>query len=87
MPATIVRAALMHTPRDPFEEGGDALESFEDGGLAFADGRIEAAGDFAEIRREHPGAEVLDERGALLLPGLVDTHVHWPQLGIVVRAR
>lgn len=83
MPATIVRAALLHTPRDPFEEGGDALESFEDGGLVFSGGRIAAAGDFAEIRRGHPDAEVVDERGALLLPGLVDTHVHWPQMGIV----
>lgn len=83
MPATIVRAALLHTPRDPFEDGGGALESFEDGGLAFSGGLIEAAGDFAEVRRGRPDAEVVDERGALLLPGLVDTHVHWPQLGIV----
>ena len=83
MGITILRAALMHTPRDPFEEGGAALQSFEDGGLAFAEGRIVGAGDFAQIRRDHPDAEVVDERGALLLPGLVDTHVHWPQLGVV----
>jgi guanine deaminase len=79
---TIVRAHLLHTPRDPFAEEG-ALESFADGGLAFAGGRILAAGDFAQVRRDHPEAELRDARDALLLPGLVDTHVHWPQLGIV----
>ncbi|HEY1511448.1 MAG TPA: guanine deaminase, partial [Solirubrobacteraceae bacterium] len=30
----------------------------------------------------HPDAEVLDARGALLLPGFVDCHVHYPQLRV-----
>jgi guanine deaminase len=81
--ATIVRAHLMHAPRDPFAAGAAALESFPDGALAFAGGRILAAGDHAGVARHHPGAEVIDARGAILLPGLVDTHVHFPQLGIL----
>ena len=76
------RAQVMHTPRNPFEEG-DALEAFSDGGLAFADGRIDAVGSFDEVRRAHPDAEVRDERDAILLPGFVDTHVHFPQLAIM----
>jgi guanine deaminase len=81
--ATIVRARILHTPRDPFEHE-DGLESYDDGALAFdAAGRITALGEFARVRADTPGAELLDARGALLLPGLVDMHVHWPQLGIV----
>jgi guanine deaminase len=72
----------MHTPRDPFREEG-AFEAFDDGAVAFEDGRILATGSFAEVHRDHPDAAVLDERGALLLPGLVDTHVHYPQQAIV----
>jgi guanine deaminase len=73
----------MHTPRDPFHED-DALEAFADGGLAFdADGRVLGVGDFHTVRRDHPAATVSDERGALLLPGFVDTHVHYPQLPII----
>jgi guanine deaminase len=73
----------MHTPRDPFREEG-ALEAFDDGGLAFdEEGRVVAVGDFQTIRQAHPEATVIDERGALLLPGLVDTHVHYPQLPII----
>jgi guanine deaminase len=79
---TIVRARVMHTPGDPFQEG-DALECFEDGALAFAAGRILATGEFGTVAREHPDANVIDARDAYLLPGLIDTHVHWPQLGVV----
>jgi guanine deaminase len=79
---TIVRARVMHTPRDPFAEP-DALECFEDGAVAVAEGRIVAAGDFPPVGGAHPDATLVDARDALLLPGFVDTHVHWPQLGIV----
>jgi guanine deaminase len=78
----IVRAQVMHTPRNPFREEG-AFEAFDDGAVAHEDGRILATGSFAEVRRDHPEADVLDESGALLLPGLVDTHVHYPQLAVV----
>lgn len=81
--ATIVRAQVMHTPRDPFGAEGDALEAFADGAVAFAGGRILASGDFADVRREHQDAQLVEARDALLLPGMVDTHVHYPQLGIV----
>ncbi|MCW3065665.1 MAG: guanine deaminase [Solirubrobacterales bacterium] len=79
---TIVRALLAHTPRDPFV-GDGALEAFEDGALAFAGGRILAVGDFAQVRAEHVDAEVRDERGAILLPGLIDCHVHYPQIAVI----
>jgi guanine deaminase len=78
----IVRAQVIHTPRDPFREEG-ALEAFDDGAVAFEDGLILVTGSFAEVRRDHPTAAVLDTGGALLLPGLVDTHVHYPQLAVV----
>jgi guanine deaminase len=80
---TLVRARVFHTPRNPFEHE-DALESFEDGALVFdGEGRILAVGDHPALAADHPGAELHDARDALLLPGLVDTHVHWPQLGVI----
>ena len=79
---TLVRARVMHTPRDPFAEE-DALECFDDGAVAFAEGRILATGDFPRVGGAYPDAEIVDAREAFLLPGFVDTHVHWPQLGIV----
>jgi guanine deaminase len=78
----ILRARVMHTPRNPFRDDR-ALEAFDDGAIAFEDGRILATGAFAEVRRDHPDAAVIDRRDAVLLPGLVDTHVHYPQLAVV----
>jgi guanine deaminase len=80
----IVRAQVIHTPRDPFAEGDGALEAFSDGAVAVGgDGRILATGDFASVVADYPDAPVADRRRSVLLPGLVDTHVHFPQLGIV----
>ena len=60
----IVRAQILHTPRDPFAAGAaEALEAFSDGGLAYGpDGRIVACGPFAVVRAAHPGATVTDAR-------------------------
>ena len=80
---TILRAHVFHTPRNPFAEPG-ALEAFDDGAVAFdAAGTILATGSFTDVRREHPDAEVTTVPGGFLFPGLVDTHVHFPQLAII----
>jgi len=75
----LLRGTVMHVPRDPFREGG-ALEAFEDGGVLVDAGVVRATGDFGELSRRHPGAAVDDRSGALILPGLVDAHVHYPQV-------
>ena len=82
MATTLVRACVLHTPTDPFADDG-AVECHENGAVAFADGEIVATGEFADVSARHPDASVIDERGGFLLPGLVDTHVHWPQLGAI----
>jgi guanine deaminase len=80
---TILRGHVFHTPRDPFA-GPGALEAFDDGAVAFAaDGTILATGGFAEVSRDHHEAEVVAHPGGFLFPGLVDTHVHFPQLAII----
>lgn len=61
-----------------------ALEYFEDGLLVVADGRVERIGPAAELLAAlGSGMPVEDLSGRLLLPGLIDCHVHYPQLDIV----
>jgi guanine deaminase len=82
----LFRATIFHTPENPFSfDVSDArsLTCFEDGGLLVRGGRIVACGDYGEIRAAHPGAMTIDWRGGFLLPGFVDTHVHFPQLRII----
>jgi guanine deaminase len=79
---TILRARVAHTPRDPFREAS-ALETFDDGAVAFDAGTILATGPFHAVSKQHPESEVLDRRDCVLLPGLVDTHVHFPQIAVI----
>jgi len=81
-PGELLRAPLFHTPRNPFLEDR-ALVSHDDGGLLIRNGRIAASGDFQVIRTAHPEAVAIDLRGGFLLPGLIDTHVHFPQLRVL----
>jgi guanine deaminase len=78
----LLRAGIFHTPRNPFREKR-ALESFADGGLLIRDGRIAACGDYSELHALHPETPVRDLRGGYLIPGLVDTHIHFPQLRVL----
>ncbi len=80
--AELIRAPLFHTPANPFHEER-ALVCHEDGGLLIRDGRIAASGDYSTLRAMHPEAATLDWRGGFLLPGFVDTHVHFPQTRII----
>jgi len=78
----LFRAVILHTPRNPFLSAG-ALEAFPDGGLLVADGRIAAVGDYQTLSAAHPKVVSRDWRGAYLLPGFVDAHVHFPQVRVI----
>ena len=73
----ILRAGVFHTP------GWNTLIALADGGLVIEDGRVVACGDYAAIRAAYPGAEATDWRGGFILPGFVDTHIHFPQVRIL----
>ena len=78
----ILRGLIVHTPKNPFLKA-QALEAFSDGGLAFRAGQIVALGSFFEVLAQFPDAQVHDCREGVLLPGLVDTHVHYPQTRVI----
>jgi guanine deaminase len=78
---TIYRATVLDTPENPFT--GGRLRSDQDAGILVQDGAIRARGSFADVERDHSGEDVVDLRGGVLLPGFVDTHVHYPQLRVI----
>lgn len=82
MSIQLYRATIFHTPGNPFREA-DALQVFADGGILVEAGRVAALGEFSEITRRFPKAAVRDWRGSFLLPGFIDTHVHFPQVRVL----
>lgn len=75
---TLYRARVADTPGNPF--AGAALRADDDAGLLVSGGVIAERGPYPSVRSRHPAADVADLRDGLLIPGLVDTHVHYPQL-------
>ncbi len=78
----LYRASIAHTPRNPFKYS-EALETFLDGGLLVDKDKILELGEFLDLERKYPTAKVLDYRGSFIVPGLVDCHVHFPQVSVI----
>jgi guanine deaminase len=57
----------------------------EDGALLIADGRIVAKGSYADMLSacDQNTTRVIDHRPHLILPGFIDTHLHFPQVQVI----
>ncbi|HXX11367.1 MAG TPA: guanine deaminase [Burkholderiales bacterium] len=82
---TAYRGMLLHFLADP-GEGNDAraAQFFEDGVLVVEDGRVVSVGPAAPVLAGlDDTARVIDCAGRLILPGFVDTHIHYPQTDMI----
>ncbi len=79
----VLRGSILHCLDDPAVAGEAAIHYLDDGLLWIRDGRIRAVGTLSDLAKTLPtGQAIEDRRGCLLLPGLIDTHTHYPQLSI-----
>jgi len=78
---TLFRGTFVDTPVSPF--AGGTLRSEADGGICVRDGVIVDRGAFDSVRARRPDDDVVDLGGGLVLPGFVDTHVHFPQVRMI----
>lgn len=78
------RAGILHFHDDPQSRSERAAEHFPDGVLVVEDGRVARVGPAEAILPTlPPGLPVTDLRPALLVPGFVDTHIHYPQTDVI----
>ncbi|ARU88224.1 guanine deaminase [Pseudomonas sp. M30-35] len=83
-PAKAYRAAILHCLADPSVVGTEqSYEYFEDGILVVADGRVVKVGHAADLLGSLNGIEITEYRDALITPGFIDTHIHYPQTGMI----
>jgi guanine deaminase len=81
---TLLRGRTLTFLRWPDDMDDHAAYRYEeDGGLLIDDGKIVAAGAYADVSAKAGEAKRIDHRPHLILPGFIDAHVHFPQMGVI----
>ena len=83
MTIALHRGEILHFLDDPAEHGDAAWQYFADGALVIDGGRIAQCGEARAVMPHWTQAEVIDHAESLIVPGLVDAHVHYPQCEVV----
>jgi guanine deaminase len=62
-------------------DDGKSYRYIEDGAVVIGGGKVVMVGEFnPKVAAHH---EVIDHRGKLILPGLIDPHIHFPQMQVI----
>ncbi len=79
-----IRGALLDFVDDPFYGAeAESVRYIADGLLLVQDGKIEAAGTYADLAAGWGDRPLIDYTGNLITPGFIDTHIHYPQTGMM----
>ena len=74
----LFRASIAHFPTQTSNFEKDIV-TFKDGGLLVDNKHIVDIGEFSQLSSRYPAVEVVDFSGKWILPGLIDSHLHYPQ--------
>ena len=84
MSVTLLRGRTLSFREIPQSHDDEASYVYEeDGAVAVRDGLIAASGSYDEVRARFADADVVDHRPHLILPGFIDTHLHFPQAQVI----
>ena len=74
----LFRANIAHFPKATADVNQD-IHVICDGGLLIDGKHIVAVGEFNSLNQQYPNASVIDHSGKWLVPGFIDSHLHYPQ--------
>ncbi len=83
MEGNIYRGELFFFIDSPLAKSEAFYQHHLDGGLFVMNGKVVETGPFEDIHARYPDIPVTDYSGKLILPGLIDTHLHYPQSEII----
>lgn len=83
--STFYRASILDFVDDPRRAGVmESYRYFEDGLLVVKDGHVQAVGSYDELEGMiDRTSRVHDYSGYLIMPGFIDTHIHYPQTEMI----
>jgi len=83
--AHAIRGCVVHCLHDPGEgDDANALEVYEDGLLVIENGRVSRLGPADELLATLGDAVTVDDqRGRMVVPGFIDTHIHYAQTDMI----
>ena len=82
------RGDILYFTDDPSKasknsSASSAYKYYPDGVLYVQNGKIIEAGKYNELKQKYKQAGIIDYSGKLILPGFIDTHVHYPQVEMI----
>ncbi|MCY3874238.1 MAG: guanine deaminase [Rhodobacteraceae bacterium] len=81
---SLVLGQTVQLVADPFRSPPEgAILHRQRGGVLLQDGTIRQVGEAGQLLAENVGIATVDYGDALILPGFVDCHAHFPQTGII----
>ncbi|MEB3290869.1 MAG: guanine deaminase [Leptolyngbya sp.] len=83
-PSFALRGTLVDCIADPFMvPDTEAVRYFPDGLMVVDQGHIAALGPFADLQATYAHLPLVDYSGQVITPGFIDTHIHYPQTGMI----
>ena len=80
----VIRGSFLDFVADPFyQDEQNAARYVADGLLAIDGDRIADFGPWDALAEKYAGNDVITYPGRLIMPGFVDTHVHYPQTEMI----
>ncbi len=79
-----IRSSFLHFIEDPakVKVADDAYQYIPDGLMIIENGRIKSLKSFSN-KDEDLYSNIEDKRGKLIVPGFIDTHIHYPQTQMI----
>jgi len=80
----VIRSSFLDFIDDPFYTSEAAsVRYLEDGLLALENGKIKDFGTYEQLHEKYAGIDAIAYPDKLIMPGFIDTHIHYPQTAMV----
>ena len=80
----VIRSSFLDFIDDPFYTSeSSSVRYLEDGLLVLENGKIKDFGSYEQLREKYSAIEAIAYPDKLIMPGFIDTHIHYPQTAMV----